>query len=194
MPATPTAALLDRLWAERFAPADDARLLRLFASDRDERAFAELVRRHGPMVLGVCRRVLGHRDDADDAFQATWLVLARKARAITRPTRLVGWLHTIAVRTALETRRMRDRHPAPGPLADVANPARPTRRTPPSPPSSTPNSPACRNTTAWRSSSASWRADPARTSPPASAFPRGHCRPAWRRPASCWPPACRRGA
>src|SRR5581483_7781950 len=128
MPATPTAALLDRLWAERFAPADDARLLRLFASDRDERAFAELVRRHGPMVLGVCRRVLGHRDDADDAFQATWLVLARKARAITRPGRLAGWLHAVAIRAAAEVRRMRNRHRAGRadvPLTDVAVPRPP---------------------------------------------------------------------
>jgi RNA polymerase sigma factor (sigma-70 family) len=90
-------------------PAPDRDLLRAFLAERSEPAFAELVRRHGPMVLGVCRRVLGNPHDADDAFQAAFLVLARKARSVAQPDRLPGWLHAVAVRTATEVRRMRDR-------------------------------------------------------------------------------------
>jgi RNA polymerase sigma factor (sigma-70 family) len=109
MPAIPTADLVARLRAAADPAAADRELLRAFLADRSEPAFAALVRRHGPMVLGVCRRVLGDAHDADDAFQATFLVLARRAAAVGRPDRLPGWLHTIAVRTATEIRRMRDR-------------------------------------------------------------------------------------
>jgi RNA polymerase sigma factor (sigma-70 family) len=109
MPAIPTADLIARLRAAADPAAADRDLLRAFLASRSEPAFAALVRRYGPMVLGVCRRVLGDAHDADDAFQATFLVLARKAAAVGRPDRLPGWLHTIAVRTATEIRRMRDR-------------------------------------------------------------------------------------
>jgi RNA polymerase sigma-70 factor (ECF subfamily) len=82
----------------------DGQLLTRFATRRDEAAFAELVRRHGPMVLGVCRRVLGHAHDAEDAFQATFLVLARKAGGAVRYQALGGWLHQVAYHVALRER------------------------------------------------------------------------------------------
>ena len=72
------------------APESDAVLLARFACDRDEAAFAALVARHGRMVLGVCRRVLGDAHAAEDAAQATWLVLARKAPALRRPQALAA--------------------------------------------------------------------------------------------------------
>src|SRR5262245_8928974 len=84
-------------------PPTDAELLRRFAAVRDESAFAELVRRHGPMVLGVCRRIAGG-DRADDAFQAAFLVLARRAGSIRRPESLAAWLHHVARHLALRQR------------------------------------------------------------------------------------------
>src|SRR5262249_12073054 len=82
----------------------DAQLLRRFARQRDEAAFALLVQRHGPMVLGVCQRVLGHRQDAEDAFQAAFLVLARQAAAMAWRDSVSAWLYTVAYRLALRAR------------------------------------------------------------------------------------------
>lgn len=79
----------------------DEQLLECFVSRRDEVAFEALVRRHGPMVLGVCRRVLRNLQDAEDAFQATFLVLVRKATSISQRERLGNWLYGVAYRTAL---------------------------------------------------------------------------------------------
>lgn len=84
-------------------------LLDLYIAQRDESAFAGLVGLHGPMVLQVCRRVLGNLHDAEDAFQATFLVLARKAGSV-RPSALVGnWLYGVAYRTALAARAVNNR-------------------------------------------------------------------------------------
>jgi RNA polymerase sigma factor (sigma-70 family) len=87
----------------------DADLLARFARARDDAAFELLVWRHGAMVLSTCRRLLGHDQDAEDAFQAVFLVLARKGGGITRGTALPAWLHRVAVRVAARLGRSRRR-------------------------------------------------------------------------------------
>jgi RNA polymerase sigma factor (sigma-70 family) len=83
----------------------DREALRAFVARRDESAFALIVQRHGPMVLNVCRRVLHHAQDAEDAFQATFLVLARKASGIGKSESLSSWLHGVAFRVSLRAKR-----------------------------------------------------------------------------------------
>jgi RNA polymerase sigma factor (sigma-70 family) len=104
MPNRPHPVILAHLASATAADEPDAELLGRFVRDRDPAAFASLVRRHGPMVLGVCRRALGDTPDAEDAFQAVWLVLVRKAAAVS-PRGMVGnWLYGVATRTATHAR------------------------------------------------------------------------------------------
>src|SRR5262249_55017109 len=107
----------------------DSELLDRFRSGHESAAFETLVRRHGPLVLGVCRRVLGNPHDAEDAFQTTFLTLARQAAAVGRRGAVAGWLYRVAYHTALRARaqaaaRSQREHqilirPSPDPLEEV---------------------------------------------------------------------------
>jgi RNA polymerase sigma factor (sigma-70 family) len=109
--------------APRGGDLSDAEILGRFLDQREETAFALLVQRHGPMVRGVCRRVLGDRDSADDSFQATFVVLARSAGSIRSAGSLASWLYGVAnriarkARTQLEGRRRREK-----PFTDMPQP------------------------------------------------------------------------
>jgi RNA polymerase sigma factor (sigma-70 family) len=127
---TPTRSLSDRLiaplrrLAARELPQTDAQLLGTFVRHRDPAAFEGLVRRHGPMVYGVCRRVVGHAPDADDAFQAVFVVLARRAGSVRPREKLADFLFGVAYRTALKARaklaRRRTREKQVDAMPDVA--------------------------------------------------------------------------
>jgi RNA polymerase sigma factor (sigma-70 family) len=108
----------------------DAELLGRFVAGGDEAAFAALVRRHGPLVLSVCRSVLRHEQDAEDVFQATFLVLARKAGSVRKQAALGSWLHGVAYRLArraqaraahqaVHERQVRDGTASPAPMDDL---------------------------------------------------------------------------
>ncbi|HEY7425903.1 MAG TPA: sigma-70 family RNA polymerase sigma factor [Gemmataceae bacterium] len=115
----------------RLGTVGDHNLLAAYESGRGQAAFAELMRRHGPMVLRTCRRVLGRGPDAEDAFQATFVLLARKASSISKREALGGWLHRVAYRTAINVltgltrRRVHERqagamsHPDPDPSTEA---------------------------------------------------------------------------
>ncbi len=119
-----------RLFAARgYEDLADGELLRRYVSHGDEAAVTALVERHGAMVLGICRRVLGHAHDAEDVCQATFLVLIRKAAAVRKKESLASWLHGVAYHVAtnlkrdLARRRRRERaavkQPSPDPLDDL---------------------------------------------------------------------------
>jgi RNA polymerase sigma factor (sigma-70 family) len=88
----------------------DGPLLEKFIAGRDESAFAAILQRHGPLVLGVCRQVLRDSQEAEDAFQATFLVLAQKARSIRKHESLVGWLYRVALNISRQARRRAAKH------------------------------------------------------------------------------------
>ena len=94
---------------QTLAEATDSELLARFAGQRDQAAFALLLRRHGPMVLQVCRRLLRQTEDAEDVFQAAFLLLARKATSIRNPDAVGSWLYGVAYRLAIKARARRCR-------------------------------------------------------------------------------------
>jgi RNA polymerase sigma factor (sigma-70 family) len=111
------------LSAERAAGVADGELLRRFATAHDESAFTVLLQRYGPLVLGVCRRVLAREQDAEDAFQATFLILVRRAGALDRRGSLANWLYTVAHHVALKARAGAARRRAAAvPLDDLPAP------------------------------------------------------------------------
>jgi RNA polymerase sigma factor (sigma-70 family) len=115
----------DALAARDAGALGDAELLQRFVKRADAAAFTALVRRHGPMVLGVCKRLLRDAADADDAFQTTFVLLSRKAGSLGRPERLAGWLFQVAYRTARRARALRARRrecQAPLPEAAMDSP------------------------------------------------------------------------
>jgi RNA polymerase sigma factor (sigma-70 family) len=104
-PSNPVLRHIRRLMmADILGPATDRELLQRFARERDEAAFTSLVERHAAMVFGVCLRVLGHAHDAEDAFQATFLVLARRAASVRWRKQVGNWLHGVALRIAVKMR------------------------------------------------------------------------------------------
>jgi len=98
----------ERALAAPIPPTDGERLMQ-FRRHRDQAAFAEVVEAHAAMVWGVCSQVLRHRQDVEDAFQATFLILARKAKSIRAADSAAGWLYRVAFRTALLARNRRNR-------------------------------------------------------------------------------------
>src|SRR5262245_51040206 len=114
-----------RLGEDRPDSPGDGELLDRFL-DGDASAFASLLGRYAPMVLGVCRRILGRGADADDAFQATFLVLVRRANSIVPRDQVGRWLYGVACRVALEARSRRARRWArERPIEDVPGPDHP---------------------------------------------------------------------
>src|SRR5262249_3556382 len=93
-------------------PIADADLVDQFVRRNDQAAFAALLERHGPMVLGVCRRLLADTHEADDAFQATFLIFLQKARSLRDPASLGNWLHGVAYRVARRARAVAARRRA----------------------------------------------------------------------------------
>jgi RNA polymerase sigma factor (sigma-70 family) len=133
MAAADVGSFLDRLTrrmtADALAGRPDRELVEQALAGPDEAVFAALVRRHGPMVFRVCRRVLRHHQDAEDVFQATFLILARKLGSVRKHASLASWLHGVAHRVALQaldraaTRRRHERQAAAvsGPRQDDLN-------------------------------------------------------------------------
>jgi RNA polymerase sigma factor (sigma-70 family) len=119
-------SLRRKLASQQSCEDSDEQLLQTFLTQRDEKAFASLIGRHGPMVMHVCRHVLGHEQDAEDAFQATFLVLAREAGMLRKKTAVASFLHGTAYRLALSAKRAaarRRKHEAQAPDRASVDPA-----------------------------------------------------------------------
>src|SRR5262245_22532188 len=101
--------------------AGDSSLLARWVDQADQSAFELLLWRHGPMVWDTCRRILRHEQDAEDAFQAAFLVLARKASSIRQAPSLAGWLYRVAHRAALSARSRPNRVETAADLDEVAS-------------------------------------------------------------------------
>lgn len=111
------------LMGAKLSPSSDGEILRRFVQRRDEAAFGELLDRHGPMILGLCRRLIGDSHLSEDVFQATFLVLARKGKSIRRPDSLGAWLYGVAYRLALKARaKLRRQEPQPLPERPASGP------------------------------------------------------------------------
>lgn len=121
MAGSPLRQLLNRLHAMQPTGVSDPELLERWLTARDEAAFELLLRRHGPMVLAVCRRLLSRPEDAEDAFQATFLVLVTKAGLIGKRASVGSWLYKIAVRVALRARARSLRHATVSAVDEPAN-------------------------------------------------------------------------
>src|SRR5262245_49709989 len=101
----PVAQLIRRILDDpRVRSISDLELLQRFLANGDEMSFEAILRRHGPMVLDVCRSMLPNEADVEDAFQATFLILATKATSIRRTSSLASWLHGVAYRVACKSR------------------------------------------------------------------------------------------
>ncbi len=107
------------------SPWTDQQLLDRFINKKEEAAFAGLVQRHGPMILALGWRILRNREDAEDIFQAAFLVLARKARSIRKQESIGGWLYRVASRLALRVRAEAAKRGCPTPSKPKASPADP---------------------------------------------------------------------
>jgi DNA-directed RNA polymerase specialized sigma24 family protein len=102
-------SLLSHLHRLAAPAAPDAVLLQRWTQQRDQNAFAVLMARHGPIVLGICRRLLGDVPEAEEVFQAVFVLLSRQAGQLRRPESLAGFLHTVAVRLARKTAKAKRR-------------------------------------------------------------------------------------
>ncbi len=127
MPNVALAKMIEQ-WSGSHDRDPDSRLLTRYLTARDETAFAAIVRRHGSLVYGTCLRILGNRDEADDAFQATFFVLARRANTLNLDRSVGPWLHGVALRVAKKLRgqtvrrRLREMSAAKSERVDAAGP------------------------------------------------------------------------
>jgi DNA-directed RNA polymerase specialized sigma24 family protein len=134
--------------AEKTRNMTDAELLRRFAAKHDEAAFGGLMRRYGELVWGVCRNLLRSHADAEDAFQATFLVLARQAGSIKKPGAVGSWLYGVGYRVAMKAKSVKGRSVSLVNPIDLGQATRDAREGP-APPlprrSAGPNARACGN-------------------------------------------------